>query len=147
PHHAVLARDVGRADELVAEQPGHRCVIHYDPTAELQQQRDLVLHAQPHAFEVDVDDAVPDVFRLVGRRHEHALEDTGVVEGAVEASVAGDGTCERGLDLCAVAHVGVHEARLATFTADGFDGQFTAGRVDIGDDDGGALARHHRGGR
>jgi hypothetical protein len=49
----------------------------------LQHQGDLVLHAQEHAAEFDVDDPVPLLCREIGRRRDR-LFDTGVVEGDVE---------------------------------------------------------------
>src|SRR5947209_9739403 len=76
--HTVFRRDVGR---LIFEalDPGARRRVHDCAAPKLPQQRNLVLHAQEHAAQIDADDPVPLLLRDIGRRL-FRLFNTGVVE-------------------------------------------------------------------
>ena len=78
--------------------------VHDRPTPLLEQQRNLVLHAQEHATEVDIDDPVPVCFRELGHRL-NRLFDAGVVEGEVEAPERLDGPVQRTFHLFGPCHV------------------------------------------
>jgi hypothetical protein len=55
-----------------------------------EHQRDLVLHAQEHTAQVDVDDSVPLLFRKIGYRRWRVF-DTRIVEGEVKVPERFDG--------------------------------------------------------
>ena len=65
--------------------PGARGGVHDHAAALLQHQGNLVLHAQEHAAEIDIDDPVPLLLREIGRRPDR-LFDAGVVEGEMEVA-------------------------------------------------------------
>jgi hypothetical protein len=77
-----------------------------------QHERDLVLHGDEHATEVDRHQAVPLRRRdRVGRLDR--LLDARVVEGDIQAAEALDGRVERRPQLVVVGHVAGHRQRLA----------------------------------
>jgi hypothetical protein len=96
----------------------------------------LVLHARPHAAQVDRSDAIELLGRFVSRvglRRHYA----GVVEGHVEPTELGDGAIDEGGDLVLVGDVAGRAERLVAR-----GGQFVGGRthrvgVDVGEHDGG----------
>ena len=81
---AELGGAVGGAAREALD-PGARGGVDDRAAAVLEQERDLVLHAQEDAREVDVDDPVPVVFGDVGGRC-GAEFDAGVVERDVETA-------------------------------------------------------------
>jgi hypothetical protein len=112
----------------------------------LQQQRNLVLHAQEDSTEVDVDDSVP-LLRSKISRWLNRLFDAGVVEGEVEATECFHGLVQGGLNILHSRHVALNrQCSPARF----FD---QAGRLpvplfrDIGDQHTRALAGKRQRGR
>ncbi|MNE50940.1 hypothetical protein D3C80_1455390 [compost metagenome] len=90
-----------------------------------------MLHAQPHALDVDADEGVELGLGALGQLALLDL-DTGVVEGVVQATVGGDRGVHQGLDLGIAAHVAAHENRFAARRTDQSCGAFAACHVDIG---------------
>ena len=113
--HRVLAGGIDRLRRR-AHQARHRCRIDDRPAALLEHLADLVLHAQPRALDVDVDDAVEQRFLGVGQRQVLFL-DAGVVKGAVEAAEIRHRLVDQRFNFGRARDVGLHEQRLAT----GFD--------------------------
>src|SRR5215217_6580888 len=143
--HAVFGGDV-RGSTWEALDPGARGGIHDRAAPLLEHQRNLVLHAQEHAAEVDGDGPVPLLLRDVAHRLDLVFH-AGVVEGDVQPPERFDGLVQGRLHVLASRHVaGDGESALAEF----FD---PARRVpnalfrDVGDDHAGALAceRQRRG--
>src|SRR5690606_21835802 len=84
--HAALGGTVGRR-AFKADQAGHRGDIDDGTAAFLRQHGgNLVLHAQPHAFQVDGHDAVEVFFRAVGGGGNPAFN-AGVVAGGIQPPV------------------------------------------------------------
>ena len=77
---AAVGRHFGRAD-----QPGYGRSVDDGAAALLHHLRQLVLHAQPDALDVDIHDAVKHRFRTVGQAHV-LFFNACVVESAVEAA-------------------------------------------------------------
>ena len=81
---AVLAGDEGcRAGE--PDEAGNRSIVDDGASATLEHFRDLVLHAEPDAGEVDAYDPVPEVQGVTGDIGAAVFQDAGVVESAVQA--------------------------------------------------------------
>ena len=106
--------------------------------AVLEQQRDLVLQAQEHAFEVDGDDPVPFLFGDLGGRL-GLLLGAGVVEGVVQAPEPLHCLGKRGLHVRAASHVAADGEGLAAEDLDHPDRVLAALLVDVGDHDVGAF--------
>ena len=85
-----MLRGAVRGRPLEAFDPGARGGVHDRAASLLEHQGDLVLHAQEHTAEVDVDDSVPLLFREVCYRRRRVF-DTRVVEGEIEAPEGLDG--------------------------------------------------------
>ena len=88
--------------------------IHNHAAALAHHLRDLVLHADERAAQIDVEDAVPLVeVDLVQRRR--LVLDAGIVEGAVDAAESFDGLSNRSLDLFRPRHIAGEPERFAAF--------------------------------
>ena len=98
---------------------------------------ELVLHAEEHAGEVDVDRALPLGERVVDERL-GVGRDAGVVHRAVEAAEAVDRGLHHRRDRAVVGDVGRDRDRVAL---DGARRADRRGLVDVGDDDARALLR------
>ena len=103
--------------------------------ARLQERGNGVLHAQPHALQVDGDLAIELLFlEIEDIRPGDA--DAGIVEQDVEAAALLDGLLHQGRHIRRAAHVGAHiEAALAHLL---FNAR-AVGVIDIGDDHARAL--------
>ena len=108
--HAVLGGGV-RGAALDADDPGARGRVHDRPAALLEDQRDLVLHAQEHAAEVDVDDPVPLLLVVVRGRGRLLRLDAGVVEGEVQPPERLDRLRQGRLHVLGPRHVAPHGDR------------------------------------
>ena len=73
-----------RRAALDADDPCARGRVDDRAASLLEDQRDLVLHAQEDAAQVDVDDPVPLLLVVVGGRSRLLRLDAGVVEGEVQ---------------------------------------------------------------
>ena len=93
--HAMLAGRIS-ADAALADQSGDRSRIDDGAAARADHGRDLVLHGQEDALEVDVDQAAPGHLFFVGDR-----KSTGTNAGIVECHVKPPEGCERTLDHAA----------------------------------------------
>src|SRR5690606_6928110 len=128
-HHAVLGRRVGRGVGE-AYQPEDGCGVDDGPAAALQHHGDLVLHAPPHAGQVDVDDPLPCVLRVLVGGGQRAF-DTRVVEGHVQPTEAIDGQLHHGLDVLIFGDVGLDPCRFATGVVDHLGRLLGAGLGDV----------------
>ena len=90
------------------DQAGDRRAVDDRAAALLLHLCDLVLHAQPHAFEVDRDDAVPVVLRAICGRRLLAF-DACVVERAIDAAEGFDRAADRRTHVALLRHVAVDE--------------------------------------
>ena len=99
-----------------------------------------MLHRQPHAFQVDRDDAVEVVF-LERRDRRRRAFDAGIVEGAVDAPEAGDDIGDERLDTRRLCHVARGGARFAAGLTHQACSVFGAGRVEVGAEHAGAGTR------
>ncbi|MNO94566.1 hypothetical protein D3C76_861860 [compost metagenome] len=110
---------------------GHRSRVD-DCTAALgQQQRQLILHAQPHAFDVDAHDRVELVDRTLGQFALLDL-DAGVVEGIVETAVGIDHFIHQIFYIAFQRNVATHERRFAACRTDQRYRAFAPRRVHVG---------------
>ncbi len=100
---AVFRGDV-RSPTCEALDPGTRGGVHNRAAALFEHQRDLVLHAQEHAAEVDGDDPVPLLLRDIGHRR-CRLFNTGVVEGGVQPPEGFDGLIQSRRHVLGARHV------------------------------------------
>ena len=99
-----------------------------------------MLHRQPHAFQVDRDDAVEVVF-LERRDRRRRAFDAGTVEGAVDAPEAGDDIGDERLDTCRLCHIACRRVRFAAGVPHQARGFLGAGRVEVGAEHAGAGTR------
>ena len=101
--HAVLGGDVG-ADAGVAGQRADRGVVDDRAAALAFHLPQFVLHAAPHAAQVDPDHAVPVFAGAVGGRGD-AGHDARVVERGVEPAELGNGAVHHRRHLGVVTHI------------------------------------------
>src|SRR5438094_2881791 len=99
--NAVLGRDVG-TDTGIAGQGADRRVVDDRAAALAFHLPQFVLHAAPHAAQVDPDHAVPVVTGAVGGRGDTG-HDACIVERRVESAELGDSAVYHLLHLCFVA--------------------------------------------
>jgi len=102
--HAVLRGGV-RGAALDADDSCARGGVHDRPAALLEDQRDLVLHAQEYAAEVDVDDPVPLLLVVVCGWSRRPRLDARVVEGEVQPPEGFGGLGEGRLHVLGPRHV------------------------------------------
>ena len=95
---AVFRSGVRRA-ALDADDPCPRGGVDDRATSLLEDQRNLVLHAQEDAAQVDVDDPVPLLLVVVGGRSRLPRLDAGVVEGEVQPAKGFDRLVQRRLHV------------------------------------------------
>src|SRR5207249_4651062 len=95
---AVFRSGVRRA-ALDADYPCPRGRVHDRATSLLEDQRNLVLHAQEDTPQVDVDDPVPFLLVVVGGRSRLPRLDAGVVEGEVQAPEGRDCLVQGGFHI------------------------------------------------
>ncbi|MNH22654.1 hypothetical protein D3C79_825180 [compost metagenome] len=109
----------------------HRGGVDDSPAALGQQQRQLVLHAQPHPFDVDAHDGVELCLAALGQA---ALLDfdTGIVVGIVQATVGLNDLLMQPAHISVTGHVTGHEQRLATGLVDQRCGALTTDRIKVG---------------
>src|SRR5256886_14408345 len=88
--HAVLRGGI-RGVALDADDPGTRGGVHDRTAALLEDQRDLILHAQEYAAEIYVEDPVPLLLVQFRGRCQCLLFHAGVVEGEVQPPERLDG--------------------------------------------------------
>ena len=112
--HAVFARGVRRVAGGAADQPERRRIVHDRAAPVLEHFRDLVLHAQEDAFQVDRHDGVPVGFGVLCRENQCVAADAGVVERAVELSPGCDGSRDHRLDLARLRDIRLDEHRVAS---------------------------------
>jgi hypothetical protein len=96
--------------------------------------RELVLHRQPDALEIDADDLVPE---LLAERVDRESDgtDAGIVVGEVKPAAALDDLTDQLRDLVGDRHVAGHELRGATVGGDQLHGLLAAVAVTIDDGD------------
>ncbi len=107
--------------------------------------RDLVLHRQEHAFQVDVDDVVPDLLRIVGDGNKCRASDPGVVERVIQTLPAAHGRVHQILDLIGASDVGRNENRIAPLGLNLADGFLAFGRAPGSDRHTGAFGGEREG--
>ena len=112
----MFAGHIGRA-VAKADQAGDRGGVDDRAPAVAEHVLDFVLHAQPHALQVDANDLRPALFRIVAGLG-HAALDAGIVERAVETAVGLDGLPHQGLDLGRLGDIGFDEGGLTACGAD-----------------------------
>jgi len=133
---AVLGRAVG-GSAGTADQPGERRAVDDRAAALRAHVTRLVLHAGPHAAQVDRGDAVEVLGRLVRRvaRRDH---DPRVIERHVEAAELPDGALDEGGDLLLVRDLAGDAERLPAADSQLVGGGTQRLLVGVGEDDGGA---------
>ena len=137
----MFAGDVGRHARR-AQQSGRGRGVDDGPATGLQQARNFVLHAQPHAREIHGDDRCPIRLGVVRRGGQYAF-DAGVVERAIQPAVRPDHRVHHRLDLCHLRHVRLQTERLAARLADHADGFLGARPIHVRGRDLGAFAREY----
>ncbi|MNQ75606.1 hypothetical protein D3C85_904080 [compost metagenome] len=112
---------------------GHRSGIDDGPAPLGKHQRQLVLHAQPDALDVDAHDCIE---LIEGALRQPALFDLdpGIVEGIIEAAISVHCLGHQVLHVTFQGHVAAHEHRLTTGRTDQLDGAFTARHIEVRDD-------------
>ena len=88
-----------------------------EPSALFEHCRDFVLHTQPHALEIDVDDPVPVLLAAVQDGRIRGF-DAGVVVGDVQPAVFGDDQANHLFDVARLGYVGLDKERFAAGVAD-----------------------------
>lgn len=146
PDHAVLAGRICRVADVAGFDPVDRGDVD-DRAAAGKHRADLVLHAQPHAFQVDADHFVPLCFGDVGHRREARAGDAGIVDRAIEAAEFLQRGLDHRLDLGDTAHVGGDEQRFAAEPGDSPHDVFTLFGAARRDDDFRALLGEFQRGR
>jgi len=116
-YHAVFRGGVRRA-ALDADDPCPRGGVHDRATSLLEHQRDLVLHAQEDAPEVDVDDPVPFLLVVVRGWSRLPRLDARVIEGEVQPSESLARLLERGLHVVGLCDVAPDRQCAAAFLLD-----------------------------
>ena len=112
---------------------GHRGGVDDGAATLGHQQRQLVLHAQPHAFDVDAHDGVELGFAAFVEAP--LLDfDARVVEGVIQAAVGLDYAGHQRLHLSVAADIAAHEQRFAAGLTDQFDRLLATRHIDV---------RHH----
>src|SRR5660398_54779 len=93
--------------------PGYRRCIDYGSTFLPEHLGNLVLHAQPHTFEIDVDNTIPVLLGAVCCRGADSF-DTCVVVGAVQSVVGPDCRADQLLNIgspVSYTHLRAHETK------------------------------------
>ncbi|MNJ57940.1 hypothetical protein D3C77_535510 [compost metagenome] len=111
-------------------QAGDRRGVNDGATALGQQQRQLVLHAQPHTFDVYAHDGVELSFAAI-RQTPLLNLDTGIVEGIVETTVSLERSGHQMLHIGFASNVAGYEQRLCTRRPDQLDRALTPDCVQI----------------
>ncbi|MNI51863.1 hypothetical protein D3C73_1066080 [compost metagenome] len=102
-----------------------------DRTAALgQQQRQLIFHAQPDAFDIDAHDRVELIERALGQFAFFDL-DTGIVEGIVEAAIGIDHLIHQIFYIAFQRDIAAHEGRIAAGGTNQRHCAFTTRRVHV----------------
>ncbi|MNM51504.1 hypothetical protein D3C81_625650 [compost metagenome] len=112
-------------------QAGHRRRVDNGAATLGQQQRQLVLHAQPDALDVHAHDGIELRFTALGQSPLLDL-DTGVVVGIIEPPVGGDDLLVQLAHIGLAGHVAGDEQRLAAGVTNQPDGGLAADRIEIG---------------
>jgi hypothetical protein len=141
-NHGVLRSDVrGSAGE--ADDAGTGGGVHDGAAAVPQHQRDLVLHAEEYAPDVDGEDPVALLLADVGRRLGR-LFDAGVVERDVDAPEPVDRLRQSRVDIGALGDIAAYGDDPPAVCLDQA-GRFGVGLlVDVGDHHAGALTRERQ---
>ena len=135
---SVLARHVGRHVGL-RQNPDGRGGVNDRAAALVEHDRYLLLHAQPDALEIDVDDPVPVLLAdLMGRRLSRF--DAGVVVGHVKPPVCGQRLADHVGYVACLGDVDLHKGGVASAVANDLH-RFAAGPfVNVGYDHLGARS-------
>jgi hypothetical protein len=99
----VLGSGIGGTARHAAD-AGARRGIHHHAAALAHHLRDLVLHADEGAAQVNVEDAIP-LLQLDFVKRRRLVLDAGVVECAVDAAVGFDCLCDCSLDFFRLRHI------------------------------------------
>jgi hypothetical protein len=78
------------------------------PPAAFEHERNLVLHAEENAVKIDVDDAIPLLFVVLGDGCGALWLDACIVKSEVEAAERVSGFVQCGFDLIALRHIATH---------------------------------------
>ena len=130
----------------VAPQARHRGGVDDRAAAAVDHARHDVLHAQPHALEVDRDHAVEQLLRVLRERMHRAL-DARVVEEHVDAAEVLRRALDVALDLVGVPHVGLEGQYLGAGLAHRGRRHDESDRVEVDEHDARALAGESQRGR
>jgi hypothetical protein len=144
--HRSLGGGVERQPWVGIAQAAHRAVVDDDAAPGWQHQRDLRLHRQEQRPDVDVEDGVEDLVRLLGERRAPLL-DAGIVEGDVEAAELVAGLLDGAADAIGIAEVDRDETGGAAGRPACRGGVVTAVGVAAEDGDVGAAPREGERGR
>src|SRR5437660_4996363 len=137
--YAVLGGGI-RGVALDADDPGTRGGVHDRPAALLEDQGDLILHAQEDAAEIDVEDPVPLLLVQFRGRCQFLLFDAGVVEGEVQPPEHLNGLFQGRPHVLGPRHVAPDGERPAALLLDHANRLLVARLGHIGDHHAGPLA-------
>jgi hypothetical protein len=115
------------------------------PPLDAQHRRDLGAKTTPHTQQVHLDHAREVLFGVLGCLPQYSL-DAGVVDGAVEPTVACDGPCDERVDVGLVGDIGDQEVRVGS-EGPRCERRFLARRGDVAEYESRAVPRERQGRR